>query len=344
MGSISRRQFIRRVSGGLAGAAGLAPLLGSPLWAQAADPPTTQPDGAPPAPAAAAATDDLLGGPRSRLLAVTNPVAVKGNIVTPKHLSSLLDYALRRYFGVDSEAAAWRTLVKPGQKVLLKFNRSGAADLNVTDAMLQAMLESLAKADIAAGRIMLADCNPDQVRDSKTAEPAAGWSAKPVKVLGRDEFYSAALEWCDCLINIPFVKDHHLAGVTCAMKNLSHGLIKHPARWHGDGCREAIPHLFAAEPIRSKLRLNIGNALRIVYDGGPTVSQDRIVNKNQLLVSDDAVAMDAYAARMINQERGAQGLKDLSEDGRAPQYLTVARDLKLGQSDLDHVDIIEREI
>jgi uncharacterized Fe-S center protein len=190
---------------------------------------------------------------------------------------------------------------------------------------------------------MLLDVAPEVHRQFETRTPIPGYSENPVTVLGREEHLAAALDWADCLINVPFIKDHHLAGVTCGMKNLSHGLIKTPARWHGDRCRQSIPHLFNLEPIRSKLKLTICNALRIVYDGGPEARLECTADHSRLLFATDVVALDAYAARLIDQVRGAHDLRDLAEEHRPATYLSVARDLGLGQSDLDRVDVTDIE-
>jgi len=348
MGRISRRQFLGGLLGGAA-AAGVAGWIGPAALGQTPPtPPTpsTPPTPAPPPPGAPPPQEleDLYGGPRSRLVTVVNPIVVKGNAVNVKYLRQMLAAALLMHVGCKQERDAWNALIKPDEKVLIKFNRSGAENLIITDPMLEALLGSMAEAGIGPERIMLLDVSVRQQRLSRTVVPVLGHEDKPVTILGQTEHLVKALAWADCLINVPFVKDHHLAGVTCAMKNLSHGLIKTPARWHNDRCRDAVPHLFALPAIRGKLRLTLCNALRIVVEGGPAVREDFIVNNNRLIVGADPVAIDAFAARLINQERGARGLRDLTESKRPPDFLAVARDLKLGQPDLDRVDILEREV
>ncbi len=325
---LSRRQFL----GALAGGAALG-ALGAVARGQTGELPRPGWPGEP----------NDHARPRSRLLVVGNPVVVKGPRVSEKHLGRMLDAGLTGFTGQASPADAWRSLVRPGEKVAVKFNRSAAATIATTDAMLKVLLASLVAAEIPPGRTMLLDVTPGQQQAAGTHPPVLGYQDEAITVLERSEHLASALGWADCLINVPFIKDHHLAGVTCAMKNLSHGLIKGPAQWHGDHCRDSIPHLFALPAIRDKLRITICNGLRIVFNGGPGARPENLAEHSRLIFAADPVALDAHAARVIDQARGARGLRDLAEEGRPPYYLTVARDLKLGQCDLDRVDVTEIE-
>ncbi len=327
----TRREFLRRSAATAAAVAGL-PLAGQLALAAPGD-------GLLPAPPPEA--NPAAG---SRLLSVVNPVVVRGHTISLKFLTRMFATGLTRFAGADTEKHAWQSIIKPDEKVLIKFNRSGADGLASTEAMLEVLLGSLDKAGFSRENLMLLDVSVSLQREAKTANPLLGFEDEPVEVLGRREHLHQAVAWADAIINVPFVKDHHLAGVTCAMKNLSHGLIKRPAQWHDDNCRQAIPHLYAIPAIRDKVRLHIANALRIVVDGGPAARVENVVPNNRLLFGTDPVAMDAFAARLINTERGVRGLKDLAEADRPPRYLTVARQMDLGQPDLDRVTITEMEV
>src|SRR5438105_12626995 len=83
-------------------------------------------------------------------------------------------------------------------------------------------------------------------------------------------------------ITIPCLKDHRSAGVTLALKNLSHGLNNNVARSHlsnilrSDGtvsgpnqCNTFIPTAASQLAIRQKATLHILDGLIGVYEGGP---------------------------------------------------------------------------
>src|SRR6185369_5735245 len=92
------------------------------------------------------------------------------------------------------------------------------------------------------------------------------------------ESFVAALDRVTAMINVPFYKTHHLAGMTGCLKNLSHGLIRRPSRFHANGCDPAIGRIAASAPVRRRMRLHIVNALRIVVSGGSNVSDEHIAD------------------------------------------------------------------
>ena len=49
---------------------------------------------------------------------------------------------------------------------------------------------------------------------------------------------AGVLDQVTAIVNVPFLKTHNLAGMTCCLKNLSHALVKHPAQFHTGGCKE----------------------------------------------------------------------------------------------------------
>ena len=78
------------------------------------------------------------------------------------------------------------------------------------------------------------------------------------------------------MINVPFIKTHNIAGMTCGLKNLSHALVKHPAHYHANGCSPFIGDIVAADPIRKKLKLTIVDAFRVVFQGGPAARVENL--------------------------------------------------------------------
>src|SRR5262249_58681526 len=86
-------------------------------------------------------------------------------------------------------------------------------------------------------------------------------------------------------INVPVLKDHRSAGVTLALKNLSHGLNNNVWRTHISGiyrrdgsesgpnqCDTFIPTAASQMAIRQKATLHILDGLLRVYAAGPATS------------------------------------------------------------------------
>jgi hypothetical protein len=56
-------------------------------------------------------------------------------------------------------------------------------------------------------------------------------------------------------------------------------------------------------------------------------------------VSTDAVAMDAYGWKVVDDERRERGLRSLKDSLREPRYIHTAGDLGLGVADLNQIRV-----
>lgn len=124
------------------------------------------------------------------------------------------------------------------------------------------------------------------------------------------------------VITIPCLKDHKSAGVTLALKNISHGMNNNVARSHlagiyriGGGtsgpnqCNTFIPTAVAQEPIRRKMTLHILDGLVGVYEGGPG-NWNRswgTWNRESLFFATDPVALDHVGWAIIDARRAQEG-------------------------------------
>ena len=75
------------------------------------------------------------------------------------------------------------------------------------------------------------------------------------------------------IVAIPVLKDHGSAGVTGALKNMSHGTVNNVDRSHHtpftNVCNQFIPTMVSHPIIRDKFVLQIMDGIRGVYQGGP---------------------------------------------------------------------------
>ncbi len=140
----------------------------------------------------------------------------------------------------------------------------------------------------------------------------------------------------DKFITIPVLKDHRSAGVTLALKNMSHGFNNNVARSHirlmshgypgspGHGldgpnqCNVFIPTAVNQPAIRQKATLHILDGLIAVYEGGPKPENTSwgTWRANSLFFATDPVAMDHVGWDIIDTKRIALGLKRVGEVGR----------------------------
>ncbi len=177
----------------------------------------------------------------------------------------------------------------------------------------------------------------------------------------------------DKFISIPVLKDHRSAGVTLALKNLSHGSVNNVARSHivhqhetHDGhslnqCGTFIPAMVTLPPIREKAVLQILDGLVGTYEGGPGNwnSTFSLWEFQSLFFATDPVALDHVGWRIIDAKRAAEGLPRVAEMGvdayaglhefrpsrpseqfhiRQPQHIALAAAAGLGVFDMAAID------
>jgi hypothetical protein len=125
----------------------------------------------------------------------------------------------------------------------------------------------------------------------------------------------------DKIVSIPCLKDHRSAGVTLALKNMSHGMNNNVARSHSLGyrlngittianqCNTFIPTAVAQEPMRRKVTLHIMDGLIGVFEGGPGSwnSTWGTWRRQSLFFATDPVAMDMVGWDIIDAKRAEEG-------------------------------------
>ncbi len=137
------------------------------------------------------------------------------------------------------------------------------------------------------------------------------------------------------VITVPCLKDHRSAGVTLALKNISHGMNNNVARTHIDGiyrytaahrrgplsgpnqCNTFIPTVAGQEIIRQKATLHVLDGLIGVYEGGPG-SWNRTWATwpyRGLLFATDPVAMDHVGWDIIDRKRAREGWRPVGRMG-----------------------------
>lgn len=337
----SRRDFLRRAAGSVAAAAMLRPeglfsdALGSCFaLGDAADGDADRGD-----PRHGSIHSDR-GEARSRVVQVVDRQILPVRIVQRSLVREYLNEGLLLLTGENTPADAWHQILDDEDIVLIKFNRSAARRLGTTPAMAAEVVESLVRAGWNSERLLLLEAGDGLPRIPKTRRPDSRWQGEVVSFgrSGSDSFI-AALDQATAIINIPFLKTHHRATMTCCLKNLSHGLIRHPARFHADGCDPAIGEITASVQIQSKLKLNIVNGLRVVFDRGPEARDEDMESAGCLLLGRDPVACDAIGYGFLNEIRSIRGRPPLLPDVRVPKQLRTAAGLGVGRFDIETIDL-----
>ncbi len=271
-----------------------------------------------------------IGASRSRVVQVRSTHVVRGTVVHKSIFDEMLDVTLSQLMGTTSSQAAWHKLLKPDDVVGLKFNRSAQEVLATADTVADTLIRSLVDAGWPTSQIVCIEAPPSIAKQYDLMPMRAGYASDSTSFASGSDQFASVLSQITALISIPFLKTHNIAGLTGALKNLSHGLVKHPARFHSNGCSPFIPDIVAAPVIQSKIRLCLMDALRIVFDGGPDATADSISDSGILLASVDPVAIDSVGLLKINAVREQKGLSKLAIDPGAVPYIAAAHKQGLG--------------
>ena len=155
------------------------------------------------------------------------------------------------------------------------------------------------------------------------------------------------------IVAIPVLKDHGSAGVTGALKNMSHGTVNNVARSHSNSfsnvCNQFIPQVITHPVIRQKFVLHIMDGIRGVYQGGPFSRENGkwTWENNSILFATDPVALDHIEWDIIDAQRTKNNLPPVAASGnkamdplkmegfdvRQPQHIALAGALGMGYFD-----------
>lgn len=283
-----------------------------------------------------------------------------------KVLRRMLDAAVKECLQEASAMGSWKRLFRKGEKVGVKVNCLAGGPLSTCPELARAVADSLVEAGVEARDIVVFDRSardllragyPEGLEKGRCSflgtvgirETSPSYAGK-----GRDEVFSfgevgslvsrIACE-TDVLVNCPVLKDHDIAGISCALKNYF-GLIQNPNKYHMDGCSPYIADVWMLEPVRGKTRINICDATLVQYHGGPGYAPKYCARYGALLVSTDPVALDAVGLALIERMRREKGLKRLEQEKRAARHIRAASDAEhaLGVSAVEEIERVELEI
>jgi uncharacterized protein (DUF362 family) len=320
------------------------------------------------------------------VIAVQSGKSFRYNRYYAEPIRGMMQKGMTQLTGAPTWQDAWRQFFEPGDVVGIKVNASGHPICSSREAMA-AILEGLysagikpanvvvydryrtqfAKAGIAKWlpegvRTMGASDNWQEVQEDINGYDSEHYIELPLIYPGRDpealasrRSYAAEFitKQVNKVINLPILKDHDGAGVTLALKNLSHGLVNNVNRSHPTTDRmrftEFIPHVVSMPVIRNKAVLHILDGVRGIFHGGPGLQNPAAAwDHCTLYFATDPVAMDMVGWSAVDAQRKRAGLQPVSlakPDGftsvltRQPEYIIEAGKAGLGEADPMKIDL-----
>jgi len=278
-----------------------------------------------------------------------------GSNLDSGRLLKMLDGAVQMLYGTDSPLEAWKKVARPGEVVGLKVNGLAGRGISTSVLLVQLLCARLQDAGIPQRDIIIWDrlnadlesagfriaTRPDRIRcfgnDMLGYEEELATYGSVGSCLAK-----TLTRVCDAVINLPVLKDHGIAGVTMALKNLF-GAIHNPNKYHLNVGDPYVADVNMLPPIRQKVRLHICDATTAQYEGGPSYMPQWTWPYNALLMSRDPVALDYVGWQILEQKRAEKGMKSLRALGRSPDYIATAADPKhrLGTNDPNQIEVAE---
>jgi len=268
-------------------------------------------------------------------------------------LSKMLDRSMQSVYGTDTPLAAWKKVVRPGEVIGLKVNGLSGVGMTTSVVLVESICERLGEARIAPKNIVIWDrlntdlesagfrINSRQDRIRTIGNDTLGYEDELAIFGGVGSRLAKTLtQVCDAVINLPVLKDHGIAGVTIALKNMF-GAIHNPNKYHINAGDPYVADVNMLPLIRQKVRLHICDATTAQYEGGPSFKPQWTWPFNGLIVSTDPVALDSVGWQILERKRAEKGMESLRALGRAPNYIATAADSqhRLGTTEPERIQL-----
>ena len=158
--------------------------------------------------------------------------------------------------------------------------------------------------------------------------------------LSSTSFYAKVLsQEVDKVINVPSLTDSFLTGVNGALANMTLPNLDNWRRFtrSPDFGDPYLAEIYADAMIHGKVVLTILDALVLQYAGGPFPNPGFLVDHYSIFMSKDPVAIDATAARLLNENRTPSRLPSLD---KMTLWLQSASAIDLGKHREEDIDLI----
>jgi hypothetical protein len=339
---------------------------------------------------ARAATQPRLGIPGpfpGRVIAVENPNMVAQGKYSREAVHQMMGKGMMELTGAPSPQEAWRSFFEPSDVVGLKLNPVGRPFVMSSPEVVGEIIAGLKLAGVPPNNIVAYDRYhneflaagfdkwlPEGVRwTSASKEYLAiqldmdGYDANQYVEMplvlpeldARDPHHRRSYlsrfitRDVNKVVNVCVLKHHQSAGVTIALKNLSHGLVNNVNRSHPtptlNTCGTFIPNIVDHPIIRRKVVLNILDGGVAAYHGGPGGKVQKYRwEHNTMYLATDPVALDKTGWKAIDARRKVAGMLPIATAKPDPdstylnmqvEHIEIAGALGLGMFADDKIDV-----
>ncbi|MEZ5362664.1 MAG: DUF362 domain-containing protein [Bryobacterales bacterium] len=281
-----------------------------------------------------------------RVVEVRHPGSIIEGVFQAEPIQQMVDKGMLELTHAETPAEAWKEFFEPGDVVGIKLNPVGQPHVKGSAECVRAIIAGLESAGVKRQDIVAYDRYHDQFLNAefdKWLPEGVRWMSASEKYLNvqmdmdgydRDVYMEMPLvnpeyapefnlddshvrrsyvcnfmtKEVNKVINLCLLKHHQSAGVTLALKNLSHGFTNNVNRSHAsttaNACGLFIPAVVDLPIFREKVVLNILDGVKAAYHGGPgpTVGLYAWEHKTMYFAT-DPVALDKTGWKAIDAKR-----------------------------------------
>lgn len=322
-----------------------------------------------------------------RVVSVHHPGSIAARRYQADAVREMIHRGMRELTGAPSPEDAWRSFFEPGDVVGIKLNPVGLPHIISAPEVVREIVAGLRMAGIPPQDIVaydryrkqflqagfdrwlpegvrwswatddydpmqldMAGYDPDHYMETQVVLP----EGNPGDPHHRRSYVARFLtREVNKLVNLCVLKHHQSAGITLALKNMSHGLVNNVNRSHStptlNTCGTFIPAVVDLPVIRQKVVLHILDGIQGAYHGGPGGKAGKYLWDHQTMYfATDPVALDKTGWRVIDEKRARMGLAPVGkaepdEDSRfyrmQPEHVEIAGALGLGVFDDAKIDL-----
>lgn len=303
----------------------------------------------------------LPGAYPGRVVAIEHSGCIASGTYQTEAIRQMMQRGMKELTGAPTWQDAWRSMFVKGDVVGIKVSPVGGKELCSDASVLHAILDGLNQAGVSGKNIVvfsryrqeILECGIDKwLRTGNQMDaPSPAYDEVQLDMAGYDErhFMEMAIvkpgdnpndphcrrsyvakivtSQVNKVINLPVLKHHQSAGVTIALKNMSHGFVNNVNRSHitptANACGMFIPSVVSLPVIRQKVVLHIVDAVKASYHGGPGGRPEYIWEPKTLYFGTDPVALDKTGWKVIDAKRKQVGMQPiaLSKPDQASHYL-----------------------
>jgi uncharacterized protein (DUF362 family) len=320
------------------------------------------------------------------VISVHHPSSIIAGEYQREPIQQVMHKGMMELTGAETPSEAWRVFFEPGDVVGVKLNPVGHPHVISAVEVLHEIVGGLKMAGVQPRDIVVYDRYrksflragfdkwlPDGVRwtwatdethplqldmDGYDADHYMEMALVLPEVKSEDPHYRRSYvakfltKDVNKMINLCVLKHHQSAGITLALKNMSHGLVNNVNRSHStktlNACGAFIPAAVDLPVIREKVVLHILDGVKGAYHGGPGRKVGKYLwSHKTMYFATDPVALDKVGWKILDAKRTEMGMRPVGEAEpdedsvyyrMQPEHVEIAGALGLGEFEDEKIE------